>query len=159
MKKFFYLLFFLVNSVSAHEIDMFLEQNFAKITSKPSYKKVDYLKISKKNDFRIKLIFRNTSEHSLKTIVIRYSIKLIVQKDSSNFETVSLISSNLRESEIKSMTNKVFYIYSINNLFREISRFKNAGYLPIALKVEVMKEPKKGEEILFKSVIFEIRES
>lgn len=157
MKKILFFLIFLSNHLFAHEVSIFLEQNVAKVASKPSYKKVDFLIFSKRNDFRIRIDFQNRYDYSLKAIVIRYSIKLIVQRESSNFETISLISSNLRESEIKPNSKKSLYIYSINSLFREIIKFKNAGYEPVALKLEIMKEPKKGEDILFKTAVFEIK--
>lgn len=154
------LLMFIVMS-NAYEIDTSLEKNFGMITSKPLYKKVEYINISEKNkDFRIRLDFKNTTDKNLKAIVIRYSIGFIVEKDSTTIETISLVSSHLRESEIKPNKSKSLYIYNVKSLLtKELYRLINAGYKPIGLKLRIMKEPKKDERIFLKEITFNIKEN
>ncbi|MCX7905657.1 MAG: hypothetical protein N2446_03030 [Elusimicrobiales bacterium] len=145
--------------LKAYEVEAFLEKNIAKFTSKPLYSRVEYINLSeKKQNIRIRINFKNSQSKKLKAIVIRYSLKILFEKDSNRFETISLISSFVREGEIEPYGSKTFYIYGIKNIFTEISKFRKIGYKPIFLKVELMKEPKKDEEIFMKDFLFEIKE-
>lgn len=145
---------------SAYEIEPYLEKNIATIPSKPLYKRIEHITLQDKNkDIRINLRFKNSDEKPLKAVVLRYSVSFILKKDTSTIETVSVLSSHLRESEIKPNQTKSLYIYNIKNLLNELRRFINAGYTPVGLKLKLMKEPKKNEEIFIKEVIFEIKEN
>ena len=152
------LLFTMISN--AYEIETYLEKNFAKMASKPVYKKVDYINLSEKNkDFRIRVDVKNTTEKKVKAIVLRFSIGFVVEKDTTTIETVSFLSSHLREGEIKPYHTKSLYIYNIKNLLNELNKFINAGYRPVKLKIVIMKEPKKDEGIFIKNFTFEIKEN
>ncbi|MCX7641175.1 MAG: hypothetical protein N2Z20_00890 [Elusimicrobiales bacterium] len=145
--------------LNAHEVDISLEKTSTKLTSKPIYTKIEYINLSERNNnFRVRVNFKNTSSKKLKAIVMRYSFKIILERNSNRFETISLVSSFLRESEIKPYESKSFYIYGIKNLFMEINKLRKVGYKPMFVKIELMKEPKKDEDIIIKDALFEIKE-
>ncbi len=141
------------------DIDIWLERNESKVPSKTSYIKTNTLKLSSKNkNYRIAVKLINSTPFDMEAVVVRYSIRLSIQKATQTFETVGLISSSLRTSDIKKNSSKVFYIYDIKKIFDEILRYKKLSYKPVEVKVETMKEPKKKEEVLFKTMSFGIEE-
>lgn len=138
-------------------IDIWLERNESKVPSKASYIKTNTLKLSSKNkNYRIAVKLINSTHADMEAVVIRYSIRLAIQKTTQTFETVGLISSSLRTSDIKKNSSKVFYIYDIKKIFDEVVRYKKLSYKPVEVKVETMKEPKRNEEVLFRTVSFPI---
>lgn len=151
------LFLFLCGFLSCYDIDVWMEKNVSKIPSKINYKRVDSVKISSRNkDYRFIVNVINSDNKNIETMSLRYSIKAVVERNGSIYETVSLISSSLRGVNIKSGSSKKLHIYNLRNIFSEISKYMNAGYNPVEIKIEVMKEPKKSEELSFKVFSFKV---
>jgi hypothetical protein len=136
---------------------MSLEKRTGGIEAKPKYdisNSIDIKSLDKNNrlkydDYRIGVLIKNISDKKLTGIILRYDIKLELKKNDNSFKTVSLYSSSLRVSEVKSQGSKKVYIYDLKNIFPEMKRFLNAGYVPSEVFIEIMKEPKEGEDYIF----------
>ncbi|MGC8866925.1 MAG: hypothetical protein ACP5IO_03100 [Elusimicrobiales bacterium] len=153
-----FLFFIFCLFASSQTIDIWLEKNESKIPSKTSYVKVDAFRLSKNKDYRIVVRLINSTNYDMGAVVMRYSLRLELEKSSTTFETVSIIASSLRASDVKRNSSKNFYIYDIKKIFNDILRYKKLSYKPVNLKVEIMKEPKKNEEMLFKNMSFIIED-
>lgn len=148
----------------SQSLDLKLEKSIGGIDAKPKYEFSDsiYLHSTDKGnklkfyDYRVAVLITNTSDKKMTGIRLRYDIKLNIKKDDNIYRTVSLYSSSLRISEIKSNKSKKIYIYDLKNVFPEIHRFLNAGYTPYEVVIDIMKEPKKGEDYVFYSFPFAV---
>ncbi|HOJ86581.1 MAG: hypothetical protein N2Z60_08825 [Elusimicrobiales bacterium] len=155
-------LFFLFFSsfLSAQSFEFSLEKNISGIKNKLKYEKVNEINFDAKNlnkDYRIALNIKNDSQTNFTAMVIRYSFKLNMSKNDRNFQTVSLFASSIRVSEIKKGISKQIYIYDIKNIFPEMKRFLDAGYKPVEIIIETMKEPRKNEDLIAYSAQFPIK--
>jgi hypothetical protein len=148
----------------SQSLDLKLEKSVGGIEAKPKYELSDSIYLHsidrdnklKSDDYRIAVLITNTSDKKMTGIILRYDIKLNIKKDDNTYRTVSLYSSSLRVSEIKSHRSRKVYIYDIKNVFPEIQRFLNAGYTPFEVVIDIMKEPKKGEDYVFYSIPFAV---
>lgn len=155
-------LFFLFFSsfLSAQSFEFSLEKNISGIKNKLKYEKVSEINFDSKNltkDYRIALNIKNDSQTNFTAMVIRYSFKLNMSKNDKNFQTISLFASSIRVSEIKKGSSKQIYIYDIKNIFPEMKRFLDAGYKPVEIIFETMKEPRKNEDVIAYSAQFPIK--
>lgn len=150
-------LLFSIN-VFSQNIDFSLEHNIGKIRANPKYVLVESIDLNKKNqDYRVVVNIKNTSQFDYSAVVFRYSFKLNLKKGDNTYQTISLYSSTLRVSKIKKTMTKKIFIYEIKNIFSSILKYKQFGYLPLEIILEVMKEPKKNEELNFYTASFKIQ--
>ncbi len=151
---------FFSSFLSAQSFEFSLEKNISGIKNKLKYEKVSEINFDSKNltkDYRIALNIKNDSQANFTAMVIRYSFKLNMSKNDRNFQTISLFASSIRVSEIKKGGSKQIYIYDIKNIFPEMKRFLDAGYKPVEIILETMKEPRKNEDVIAYSAQFPIK--
>jgi len=150
--------YFISGFIFSQNIEVVLEKNISSIKKSFNYNEVENFKLDKdfKNRYRLKINVKNDAENSITAVVFRYSFSLVVKKDEKLFNTVSLFSSYFRISELKKSSIKKVYIYEINNLVDEIKKYIQAGYIPFLIKVDIMREPKKGYDFAFYSKEFQI---
>jgi hypothetical protein len=148
------------NLLFSQNIDITLEKNISEFKKGFGYYlKSDVVNLSetgKNNKYRLRVVVSNDTKEKLYAIVLRYSLKLTLRKDNEIMHTISLFSSSLRISQLDPLSSKNFYIYDINNLFTEIKKFMKTNYIPVSIMVEMMREPKKGKELLFYTKSFDI---
>lgn len=139
-------------------IDFSLEQNIRRMKANPKYVLVESIDLNKTNhDYRVVLNIKNNTQFNYSAIAFRYSFKLNLKKGDNTYQTISLYSSTLRVSEIKKDITKKIFIYEIKNIFSSILKYKKFGYLPVEIVLDVMKEPKKDEELNFYTASFKIQ--
>lgn len=155
MMKFFFVIGILLNAnfdISTIE----LEKNVSKISAKPLYVKSSDIELKKIKAFRVKVVLNETMGMKEAAIVLRYSVKAIIEKNGNTMETISLFSSSVRCNEIKPKSSKAMYIYNLGNMSDEVLKFEQAGYKVVGIKFEIMSHPRKGSDILIKSEVFNV---
>jgi hypothetical protein len=156
----FLCLYLFSNLLFSQNIDITLEKNISEFKKGFGYYlKSDVVNLSetgKNNKYRLRVVVSNDTKEKLCAIILRYSLKLTLRKNNEIIHTVSLFSSSLRISQLDPLSSKNFYIYDINNLFTEIKKFMKTNYIPVSIIVEMMREPKKGQELLFYTKSFDI---
>lgn len=155
-------LIFFSSLLYAEKFDISLERNTGGIENRLKYYAVEEVVVDNKKlrpygNYRIKLKVINEDSKNITTIVLKYSFRLVLHKGNNQLQTISLFSSSLRISEIKKNSSKESYVYDIKNLFPEISKFVDAGYQIDGIVFEIMKEPKKGEDITLNQITIPVK--
>lgn len=111
--------------------------------------------------YRLAIDVKNITNKPIEAIVFRYSLSIKTKKNASSDEgvwTVPYQIDEIRISKLLSLQTKRIYVYDLN-LSSQISKYKAGNFQIEALKIEIMKEPKKEDnkpEIL--TYIFPVKE-
>ncbi len=158
-----YLLFFLwlvgflyIPKLYTQNFNFYLERNIG-VKNNFKYNKTGFIDLNEKKfleNYRIVIEMHNNTEKEITAIIIRYSFSLIIEKNNQKYRTIPLLSSSIRASSIKKYSKKKLFIYDFSSALREAKKFSTIGYKPVELVMEIMKEPKKQEELEIFSYTF-----
>jgi len=157
MKSFLLLAFFVLNfNLCAQNIQISsCELEFSKDsikTAKKKYYPTKEILLNAKNNFlyryRIVINLKNATGEVAEGIVYRYSISAKFKKKGRTEEgvwSIPFFIDEIRISKLLAGAEKKIYIFDLN-LQESLNRIKASDFEIESLKIEIMKEPKKGDE-------------